>query len=58
LRSGVTSIPLYYRSPWTFANFGEGIDFIVDFYCDPSKTLPGCVAVDATKGVPDGSRTT
>jgi hypothetical protein len=26
LRSGVTSTLLYYRSPWTLANFGEGID--------------------------------
>jgi hypothetical protein len=26
VRSGVTSTLLYDRSPWTFANFGEGID--------------------------------
>ena len=34
------------------------VDFVVDFYGDPSETPSACVAVDATKGVPDGSRTT
>src|SRR6266567_829448 len=34
------------------------VDFIIDSYCDPSETLSVCVAVDAMKGVPDGSRTT
>jgi hypothetical protein len=30
----------------------------MDFSCDPSETPLGCVAVETTKGVPDGSRTT
>jgi hypothetical protein len=34
------------------------IDFVVDFYGDPSETPLGCVALDTTKGVSDGSRTT
>jgi hypothetical protein len=30
----------------------------VDFYGDPSETPLGCVALDTTKGVPDGSQAT
>src|SRR5215831_18912842 len=38
LRSGVISTLLYYRSPWTLANFGEGIDtYIEHMWC---TTLP------------------
>src|SRR5262249_36090577 len=34
------------------------VQFIVDFYGDPSETPLGCVALDTTKGAPDGSWTT
>jgi hypothetical protein len=33
------------------------VDFVVDFYGDPSETPLGGVACKTTKGVPDGSRT-
>jgi hypothetical protein len=38
LRSGVTSTLLYYRSPWTLANFGEGIVINLHFHI-PSSLL-------------------
>ena len=44
MRSGVTSTLLYYRSPWTLANFGEGID--------------ECDTINSETGMPDNLRAT